>query len=135
MAKNRVHRGEETRDLKASGTSAREDDDDVSSLRRAGERSDKGDAFLPDPLEGAPSRTNDDLAENLAEDFVRSATTGEDADDESADQLVPEEYGGPFVETTADEEFAMGEDESNPDDAFAEPLPRAIHGLTSRPRE
>ena len=103
--------------------------------RRANERSDTADAFLPDPLSGAPSRTSDDLAEHLAEDFVRSATTGEDAEDESMDQLVPEEYGGPFVETSADEEFAMGEDESNPEDAFAEPLPRAIHGLTSRPRE
>jgi hypothetical protein len=78
--------------------------------------------------------TEDDLAETLAEDFVRSATTGEDAEDETMDQIVPEEFGGPFVETSASEEFALGPDESNPDDALAEPLPRAVHGVTTRPR-
>jgi hypothetical protein len=97
-------------------------------------RSDTADAFLPDPEEG-PMRTDDDLAEMRGEDFVRAATTGEDAEDETMDEVVPEEYGGPFVETAAAEEFAMGPDESNPEDAMAEPLPRAIHGLTGRPRE
>ena len=97
-------------------------------------RSDSGDAFIPDPEEGGPARTDDDLAETLAEDFVRSATTGEDAEDETMDQIVPEEIGGPFVETAASEEFALGPDESNPDDAMAEPLPRAVHGLAARPK-
>lgn len=96
-------------------------------------RSDSGDAFIPDP-ESGPAHTDDDLAETLAEDFVRSATTGEDAEDETMDQIVPEEIGGPFVETAASEEFALGPDESNPDDAMAEPLPRAVHGLAARPR-
>jgi hypothetical protein len=96
-------------------------------------RSDSGDAFLPDPEDG-PARVDDDLAENLAEDFVRSATTGEDSDDETMDQIVPEEFGGPFVETSAAEEFALGPDESNPDDALVEPLPRAVHGVATRPR-
>jgi hypothetical protein len=97
-------------------------------------RSDTADAFLPDPGEG-PMHSDDDLAEMRGEDFLRAATTGEDVEDESMEQVVPEEYGGPFVETAASEEFAMGPDESNPEDAMAEPLPRAIHGLTARPRQ
>ena len=101
---------------------------------RAG-RTDTADAFLPDPQDGGVARTDDDLAENLAEDFLRSATSGEDAEDETMDEVVTEEYGGPFVETSASEEFAMEPDESNPDDALAEPLPRAIHGLTARPKQ
>ena len=96
-------------------------------------RTDTADAFLPDPDEGAPSHADDDLAETLAEDFVRSATSGEDADDNTMEQIVPEEYGGPFVETSAADEFAMGPDESNPEDAMAEPLPRAVHGILAKP--
>ena len=96
-------------------------------------RTDTADAFMPDPGEG-PARIRDDLAEVLAEDFVRSATSGEDVDDEVMEQVVPEEYGGPFVESSADEEFAEGTDESNPVDALPEPLPRAVHGLSTRQR-
>lgn len=87
---------------------------------------------MPDPEEG-PARAPDDLAETLAEDFVQSATTGEDADDEALDQIVPEELGGPFVETSAAEELAAGTDASNPEDAQREPLPRAMHGLAEKP--
>jgi hypothetical protein len=122
-------RGDEVTDLRAEGAGGDEQRRPLSA--RVG-RTDTADAFIPDP-ENGPARTSDDLAETLAEDFVRSATTGEDAEDETAEQVVPEEYGGPFVETTAAEEFAMDEDESNPPDAMAEPLPRAIHGLTERP--
>ena len=43
--------------------------------------------------------------------------------------LVPEEIGGPFVETTAAEEFAHDTDEANPEDASREPLPRPVAGL------
>lgn len=123
-------KGDEVTDQRAGGERA--EDSDERSLSERVARSDTADAFLPDPMDGR-AHTNDDLAEGLAEDFVRSATTGEDAEDETAEEVVPEEYGGPFVETTAAEEFAMGEDESNPEDALAEPLPRAIHGLTERP--
>ena len=92
-------------------------------------RSDSGEAFLPDPSEG-PVAVDDDLAEMFGEDFVLNATTGGgDAAEEKLDQIVDEEFGGPFIETTAAEEFAQGTDESNPEDAEREPLPRAIHGL------
>lgn len=94
-------------------------------------RTDSGDAFLPDPGDG-PARVPDDLAEILAEDFLRSATSGEDAGNDVGEEIVPEELGGPFIESDADEEFAAGPDESNPEDATAEPMPRAVHGLISR---
>ena len=74
---------------------------------RVHERSDDGNAFIPDP-EGGPAHTSDDLAEILAEDFLQAATSGEDVAEESGDEVVPEELGGPFVETSAGEEFAVG---------------------------
>jgi hypothetical protein len=90
-------------------------------------RSDDGNAFLPDP-DGGPVYARDDLAELLAEDFVMSATSNADADGEEHEGVVDEELGGPFVETTGQEEFAEGTDDSNPEDATAEPLPRAMAG-------
>ena len=90
-------------------------------------RSDDGTAFMPDPEDG-PARIRDDLAENLAEDYVQAATQGMEVE-EDLDQIVPEEIGGPFVETTAAEEFAQGIDEANPEDAAREPLPRPVAGL------
>jgi hypothetical protein len=91
-------------------------------------RSDSADAFIADPGDG-PAAVPDDLAEILAEDFVRSITTGEYSD-EALEEVVDEEIGGPFVTTSAREEFAEGTDESNPADAEAEPLPRAVGGLS-----
>jgi hypothetical protein len=97
-------------------------------------RTDDADAFMRDPGEG-PARIGDDLAETLAEEFLHAATSGEDMADEVLEQVVPEEIGGPFVETTGDQEFADGTDESNPVDATPEPLPRAVSGLARRPEE
>ena len=42
------------------------------------ERPDSGDAFIPDPGEG-PAHTRDDLAEELAEEFLTSATSAEES--------------------------------------------------------
>jgi hypothetical protein len=50
----------------------------------------------------------DDLAEELGEEFVRSATSGEQAAQDIRDEEVPEESGGPFVETSGRSEFAYG---------------------------
>jgi hypothetical protein len=91
------------------------------------QRSDDGNAFMPDPEDG-PARIGDDLAENLAEDYVQAATQGMEVE-EDHDQIVPEEIGGPFVETTAADEFAHDTDEANPEDAAREPLPRPVAGL------
>jgi hypothetical protein len=93
----------------------------------AHQRSDDGNAFMPDPEDG-PARIRDDLAENLAEDYLQAATQGMEVE-EDLDQIVPEEFGGPFVETSAAEEFALDTDEANPEDASREPLPRPVAGL------
>jgi hypothetical protein len=69
-------------------------------------------------------RSKDDLAEELGEEFVLTATTGEDEGEEVANQSVPEELGGPFVVTDAQTEFAGGTDASNPRGAKREPFPR-----------
>jgi hypothetical protein len=98
--------------------------------RRA--RSDDADAFIPDPSEG-PARTRDALAEVLAEDFVESATRGNDVLEDDFERVLSDEVGGPFVLTDADTELADDLDASNPADAEAEPLPRAIAGLIQRP--
>jgi hypothetical protein len=90
-------------------------------------RSDEGTAFLPDPYDGgrAPARAGDPLAETLAEEFVTSATSAEEMREDERNELHPEEFGGPFTETTAQEEFANEADASNPDDATREPFPTA----------
>jgi hypothetical protein len=93
----------------------------------AAHRSDEGAAFLPDPYDGAgaPARTTDSFAETLAEEYVSSATNAEETVEDDFNQVQPEELGGPFVETTAEEEFDNAPDESNPDDAEREPFPTA----------
>jgi hypothetical protein len=91
------------------------------------QRSDDANAFMPDPEDG-PARIRDDLAEDLAEDYLQAATQGMEVE-EIHDQIVPEEIGGPFVETTAADEFAHDTDEANPVDASREPLPRPVAGL------
>jgi hypothetical protein len=104
-------------------------------VARRVERSDSGDAFFPDPQGNGPARAPDDLAETLAEDYLASATTGGNVDDEVLNQVVPEEIGGPFVETSSSEEFADGIDESNPEDATVEARPMAVSGVVERPPE
>jgi hypothetical protein len=60
---------------------------------------------------------DDELARELGEEYVRSVTGAEHAADDMRDEEVPEEHGGPFVTTRAEEEFADDVDESNPEDA------------------
>lgn len=73
-------------------------------------------------LKGA--RPIDPMARERGETFVQAATSGEESEAEWRDQITAEEVGGPFVVTTASEEFAPGTDESNIADAEREPLPR-----------
>jgi len=68
-------------------------------------------------------RAHDPLAEELGEEAVLTMTTGEDQSNRLQDMEVEEDRGGPFVTTSAREEFATGTDESNPSDAFREPFP------------
>ena len=77
------------------------------------------------PADAAPivdeDLRDDPLAEELGESFVRTATSG--GEEEDLDQVVDEETGGPFVETTGEDEFAYGTDASNPEGAAREPFP------------
>jgi hypothetical protein len=70
------------------------------------------------------SRSSEPVAEELGEAFVEAATSGEEAEPARRDRVTLEENGGPFVETRASVEFALGTDESNIAEAFREPLPR-----------
>jgi hypothetical protein len=87
--------------LEASGKSTREDDR----------------AFI----DGA---AREELSEELGEAFVQAVTSGEDAELERRESVIPEESGGPFVPSTAGQEFAGGTDESNIAEATREALPR-----------
>ncbi len=73
---------------------------------------------MPDP-EGAEPHVPDDLAENLAETYLQSATSGEEQAEDLMNDYVPEESGGPFVEEdTADEldlELEARDEQSPPD--------------------
>src|SRR5262245_48394373 len=61
----------------------------------------------------AGSAAEDDLAEELAEEAVFAMTTGADQLGDDLNQEVEEDWGGPFVVTSANKEFALGTDESN----------------------
>jgi hypothetical protein len=73
-------------------------------------------------LSGA--RTNDSLAEEMGEAFITAATSGEESESDRHEEVAEEEWGGPFVITRAEEEFADGTDESNIAEATREPLPK-----------
>jgi hypothetical protein len=77
-----------------------------------------GHAFLKGPS------SNEALAEELGEAFVEAATSGEESEALRHERITLEENGGPFVETSGNEEFAVGTDESNIATATREPLPR-----------
>ena len=66
----------------------------------------------------------EELSEELGEAFVQAVTSGEDAEIERRESITPEESGGPFVPSTAGQEFAGGTDESNIPEATREALPR-----------
>ncbi len=59
----------------------------------------------------------------MGESFVRGALSGED--DGEDDGAVTEEFGGPFVVTTGETEFAGGTDPSSPPSATREPFPKS----------
>jgi hypothetical protein len=87
-------------------------------------RRQSGKSTKPDQTRPAFKVEGDDVAEELGEEVVGKATTGEDEGEDVANAEYTEEVGGPFVVTTGGEEFAEGTDESNPEDAEAEPFPK-----------
>lgn len=86
------------------------------------QRSDDGNAFIPDPGSG-PAHTDDEFAENMAEQFLESVTSGEGQGDAALNAAQEEEDGGPFVASSGEAEFALEPDASNPPDAEAENFP------------
>jgi hypothetical protein len=66
----------------------------------------------------------DSLAEELGEEFVRTATSGESDAADLLDEDPVEALGGPFVNSTSARELAYDLDASNPEDATREPFPR-----------
>jgi len=77
-----------------------------------------------DSKRGAFTVKRDGFAEEMGEEFVGEATSGEDEKEDVENRVEEEERGGPFVVTTGRQEFAEGTDESNPEDAEVEPFPR-----------
>ena len=95
--------------------------------RPAGRRKASGVQHVPNEEPGAfvkRMHTGDPFAEELGEDFVRAATSGEDERTESREELALEEIGGPFVISSANTEIARDEDEANPPEATREPFPK-----------
>jgi hypothetical protein len=80
---------------------------------------DRDDAFI-----GRSGRSTDNLAEAMGETWVETATSGEDEHEDVFNQTVPEDEGGPFVTTTAGQEFAEGTDASNPKQSKREAFPK-----------
>jgi hypothetical protein len=92
--------------------------------RAASHRPDDGTAFLPDPT-GSPSYDVASMAdgESFGEEFVASATAGEPVEMDAQDEVVEEEWGGPFLELDAESEASAGE---------AIPEPPGLHKLPPR---
>jgi hypothetical protein len=67
----------------------------------------------------------DPVAEKSAQEFVMTVTSGEGAGSAMLGAVMPEENGGPFVETYAGTEFAYGPDRSNPTESSREPFPKS----------
>ncbi len=86
---------------------------------REGRVRDADEAFI-----GRSGHTSDNLAEAMGETWVETATSGEDENEEVFNQDVPEDEGGPFVTTTAGQEFAEGTDASNPKRSKREAFPK-----------
>jgi hypothetical protein len=91
--------------------------------RRRAARPDDAHAFVRDPADH--KTPSDDLAEALGEDYVASATSGEEVTPDVFDGIVSEEDGGPFVNVSGDGEFAAGTDASNPPEAEPAEFPTA----------
>ncbi|WP_433927654.1 hypothetical protein AB3662_31680 [Sorangium cellulosum] len=97
--------------------------DFVDAARKSASRADDRNAFIPDPGDG-PTEVVDEFAEQIAEQYLASATSGKgDTTEDYEDMVDPEELGGPFIITTAEQEMGYSRDSMNPDDAEVEPFP------------
>jgi len=92
--------------------------------KRAEYRSDRANAFVAEP-ETKEGPVPDDLAEYLGENFLSSATGGDDGDATLHDEIDIDELGGPFIETDAGVELASSNDDGQ-DTAEPEAFPTAV---------
>ncbi len=83
-----------------------------------------GDPGLKDAKRGAFKVKDDSYAEDLGQEVVGEATSGEDEKEDLENRIGEEERGGPFVVTTGQQEFGYEPDESNPIDGDVEPFPK-----------
>ena len=89
---------------------------------------------MPDPEDG-PAVINDSLAENLAEEFLESATRGEHVVDDVLERDRPRRAWRPFRRDHRRGRIRHGTDGANPEDAEREPLPRPVAGLVQQAPE
>ncbi len=68
--------------------------------------------------------SDDPFAIELAEEAVMAMTSGESQLAEDLNRDVDEDWGGPFVPSSASKEFAGGTDASNIPGATREPFPK-----------
>lgn len=94
------------------------------------ERSDSADAFIPESAQ--ISGTSDDLAELLAEQYLREAS-GDESEEGARDDVVSEEVGGPFVESGPGEEYGSTRKAAENDDAHTDTARRTVEGPTRNP--
>jgi hypothetical protein len=94
------------------------------------ERSDGADAFIPESAQ--ISGTSDGLAESLAEQYLREAS-GDDSEDGARDDVVPEELGGPFVESGPQDEYGPTRQGRSDGDVEVDDAGRLASGATRNP--
>jgi hypothetical protein len=87
-------------------------------------RRDGSSAFVADPSEGK-AWAPDQLAEALAESYVSAATSGEQHADQTLDDFVDEELGGPFLQEDGDVDL--------PPEGFDKLATSLQHELTTEP--
>ncbi|HEX3594040.1 MAG TPA: hypothetical protein VHU80_03030 [Polyangiaceae bacterium] len=85
-------------------------------LSRAGRENETA-AFVDSTTDSDPG------ASELAYEYVESVTSAQSEGQEMLDRHMPEEEGGPFVETSAQTEFATDSDAPNIEGATREPFP------------
>jgi len=96
------------------------------------ERSDGGDAFIPESAQ--IYGTSDGVAELMGEQYLRGAS-GDECEEDTRDEEVPEELGGPFVESRPEEEFGSTRKAEDPSllskgtRPLRIPLPQAVGPL------
>ena len=90
------------------------------------ERSDGGDAFIPESAQ--ISGTSDGVAELMAEQYLRGAS-GDECEEDPRDEEVPEELGGPFIESRPEDEFGSTRKPEDPSIESKESRQATTHPL------